>query len=185
MIGSLALLLAIAAPAPANAVSTASHVESSTSSQSVHEVLVPASQAAVWAAISTSAGWRGWAATQAWTLDGDPQVIETSYDPKGAPGAAANIKSEIVLKVPERILAFRTVKAPEGFADFEALAAVTWVIELEPATGGTRVRLTGVGYPRTPAGQRIQAFFSSHNPVALGALRDRFASAGSDNSAQR
>lgn len=185
MIGPLALLFAAAASSPPEVVTSASHVESPSSAQSVHEVTIPAAQADVWKAVSTSDGWRGWAATQAWTVPGEPQVIETSYDPKGAPGAAANIKSEVVLMVPNRLLAFRTVKAPEGFADFDALTAVTWVIELEPAAGGTRVRLTGSGFPRTLAGQRIQDFFWSHNPVALRALRDRFLSAGAEVSAKR
>jgi uncharacterized protein YndB with AHSA1/START domain len=171
------LLLAAGASSPV--IETASHIESATASQSVHELVVQAPRAAVWDAVSTSAGWTGWAATKAWSLPGEPDVIETSYDPKAEPGAPGNIRSRIVLKVPERLLAFRTIKAPEGFADFDALAAVTWVIELEPApAGATRIRLTGTGFPRTAAGKRIQDFFLSHNPVALKSLSDRFASPG-------
>jgi uncharacterized protein YndB with AHSA1/START domain len=171
----LALLLATAAPAPT--VGTSSHIETATSSQSVHEVIVPAQRADVWSAVSTAEGWRGWAATQAWVPAAEAQVIETSYDPKSRPGDPGNIKSLVVLKVPSRLLAFRTVKAPAGFKDVDVLSAITWVIELEPAAGGTRVRLTGSGYPRTAAGERILGFFMSHNPIALRALRDRFATA--------
>lgn len=174
-----ALLLAAGASAPAIATSSA------TADQSVHELVVGAPRPAVWQAVSTSAGWAGWAATKAWSLPGEPDAIETSYDPKAAPGAPANIKSRIILKLPDRLLAFRTIKAPEGFADFDALAAVTWIIELEPAAdGATRVRLTGSGFPRTAAGKRIQDFFLSHNPVALKALSDRFTPAGTANAAR-
>ena len=180
-----ALLLAIGTSAPAATISTSTHAESAASSQSVHELTVAAPQSAVWQAVSTSDGWTGWAAARAWSLADQPDVIETSYDAKAAPGAPANIRSRIILKVPERELAFRTIKAPDGFPDFEALAAVTWLIELEPAPGGgTRVRLTGSGFPQTPAGKRIQDFFLSHNPVALKALSDRFNPKVAANKAQ-
>jgi uncharacterized protein YndB with AHSA1/START domain len=173
------------ASATAPTIATSSHAESAGTSQSVHEIVVDAPRSAVWEAVSTSAGWTGWAATKAWSLPGEPDVIETSYDPQAAPGAPGNIRSRIVLKVPERLLAFRTIKAPEGFADFEALGAVAWVIELEPSgDGATRVRLTGSGFPRTAAGKRIQDFFLAHNPVALQSLGDRFASPRTANAAK-
>ena len=179
----IAAFLLVSATAPT--IATSSHAESAAASQSVHELVVQAPRSAVWQAVSTSAGWTGWAATKAWSLPGEADVIETSYDPKAARGAPANIKSRIVLKVPERLLAFRTIKAPEGFADFEALTAVTWVIELEPAAdGATRVRLTGSGFPRTAAGRRIQDFFLAHNPVALKSLSDRFTATGTANAAK-
>ena len=174
----VAMLVAAADPAAAGAVHTSSHAESATSNQSVHEVIVAAPPASVWAAVSTAEGWRGWAATRAWASAGEPQVIETTYDPRGAPWAAANIKSQVVLRMPDRPFAFRTIKAPAGFTDADVLTAITWLIELEPTADGTRVRLTGSGYPRSPAGDRILAFFMSHNPVALRALHDRYSSAG-------
>lgn len=174
MSASLALLLAAAPVSSAGPVTSTSHAESPASSQSVHELIVPAPRSSVWQAVSTAEGWRGWAARNAWLAPGEPDVFETSYDPNAAPGAAGNIKSRIILKIPERIFAYRTVKAPAGFADFDALAAVTWLIELEPVTSGTRVRLTGSGFPRTPAGERILQFFLKHNPVALRGLHDRF-----------
>ena len=185
MTAGLILLAAAAALAPEPVVDTVRRVESPTSTQTAQQIVVPASQSDVWKAVSTSEGWRGWAAAQAWQSDDAAQVIETSYDPKGSPGAASNIKSQILLRVPERLVAFRTIKAPEGFADFDALAAVTWVIELEPTGGGTIVRITGSGFPRTAAGERIQNFFLDHNPIALRALRDRFEPAGAGKSAQR
>ena len=168
------LLMLVAAPTPRQDQVTAasSHAESTTATQSVHEVVVPAPPSAVWRAISTAEGWSNWAASKAW-ISGS--VIETSYDPAGSPGASANNKSEIVLSVPERIFAFRTIKAPAGFADFDALAKVTWLFELRPDGAGTRVRLTGSGFPRTPAGRRVLAFFMRGNAIALKALRDSFA----------
>ena len=178
----LAALLAAGQPDVPAVVSAASRIESPATSQSVHEVVVPAPPEQVWRAVSTTEGWRGWAAVQAWSTAGQPLLIETSYDRTAAPGHPANIKSLFVLAVPERLVAFRTVKAPAGFADFDALAAVTWLIELAPVEGGTRVRLTGSGYPRTPAGERILGFFMKGNAAALGALRDSFRATASTSS---
>lgn len=139
----------------------------------VHEAVVAAPPAEVWQAISTVAGWRSWAVPVAWGPE--PDIIETSYTPTARPGDRSTIRQQILAAIPERLLVFRTVRAADGFPDFDTYRAVTSVFELEPAgERATRVRLTGSGYADTDAGRRLLAFFREGNRVSLERLRRRF-----------
>lgn len=139
----------------------------------VHETTVDAPAADVWRAISTVEGWRTWAVPVAWAPEGD--IIETSYTPTARPGDPSTIRQRIVAAVPERLLVFRTVRAPERFPHFETYAQVTSVFELEPlGESRTRVRLTGSGYADSEAGRQLLAFFRDGNRVSLERLRQRF-----------
>ncbi len=170
----IALMVAVSAPAVAAGPLTASKRQAADGSHVlVHEVLVEAPVAAVWAAISTAEGWKTWAAPAAWSPPNEPDVIETSYSP-GA-GSSATIKQQIVTRVPEIVMVFRTVKAPAGFPDFDTYAKVTSVFQLEPAgSGTTKVRLIGAGYADTDAGRRLLGFFEKGNAATLQGLRTRF-----------
>ena len=139
----------------------------------VHETVVAAPPAEVWRAISTAEGWRTWAVPVAWAPE--PDAIETSYTPTAQPGDPSTIRQRIVAAVPERLLVFRTVRAPERFPNFETYAQVTSLFELEPAgENRTRVRLTGAGYADTEAGRQLLGFFREGNRVSLERLRQRF-----------
>lgn len=139
-----------------------------------HEVVVEAPPGEVWTAISTVEGWKSWAVPVAWSPA--PDLIETSYAPAAKPGDPSTIRQQILLRLPERLLVFRTVKAPAGFPDFDTYAKVVSAFELEPAgEGRTRVRLTGTGYADSEAGKRLLGFFESGNKVSLDALKARFA----------
>jgi hypothetical protein len=82
----------------------------------------------------------------------------------------------MIARIPGRLLVFRTVKAPDGFADFETFARVVNVFELEPrGEARTLVRLTGHPYPDDEAGRRLLAFFDRGNAISLDMLRRRFA----------
>jgi|GEM_PF-763833 len=138
-----------------------------------HETIVPASPADVWQAVSTVAGWRTWAVPVAWAPE--PDVIETSYTPTAQSGDASTIRQRIIAAIPERLLVFRTIRAPERFPHFETYAQVTSIIELEAVgENRTRVRLTGAGYADTEAGRQLLAFFREGNRVSLERLRQRF-----------
>jgi uncharacterized protein YndB with AHSA1/START domain len=141
-----------------------------------HEVIVDAPPAEVWAAISTVEGWKSWAVPVAWSAA--PDLIETSYSPAARPGDPSTIRQQILLRIPERLLVFRTVRAPAGFPDFDTYAKVVSAFELEPAgEGRTRVRLTGTGYADSEAGRRLLGFFERGNAASLDALKKRFAAA--------
>ncbi len=170
LIAALLLGLAAAAPLPAATKALApdgTHLMT-------HEVLVDAPPSEVWAAISTVEGWKSWAVPVAWSPA--PDLIETSYTPTAKPGDSSTIRQQVLIRVPERLMVFRTVKAPERFPDFDTYSKVVSAFELEPAgEGRTRVRLTGTGYADTDAGRRLLAFFEGGNQASLDALKARFA----------
>jgi len=166
-----ALLLALAA-APA-AAATKERAPDGTHLL-VHEAVVDAAPADVWAAISTAEGWKSWAVPVAWAPA--PDTIETSYTPTARPGDPSTIRQQVLLRVPRRLMVFRTVKAPAGFPDFDTYSRVVSAFELEPAGDGrTRVRLTGTGYADSEAGRRLLGFFEKGNQASLDALKARFA----------
>ena len=143
----------------------------------VHETIVQAPAARVWAAISTAEGWQSWAVPVAWAPA--PDLIETSYTAAARPGDPSTIRQQVLLRLPERLMVFRTVKAPAGFPDFDTYARVLSAFELEPlGPAATRVRLTGTGYADTEAGRRLLGFFERGNSESLEALRARFAGSG-------
>jgi uncharacterized protein YndB with AHSA1/START domain len=151
----------------------------------VHETVIDAPVAEVWTAISTAEGWRSWAVPVAWTPESEPDIIETSYSPSAAPGGAETIRQRILATVPGRMIAFRTVKAPAGFPDFEAFRRTTGMFELEAeGEGRTRLRLTGAGYPDDEVGRRLIGFFREGNRISLERLRQRFATGPVDWSRQ-
>jgi uncharacterized protein YndB with AHSA1/START domain len=140
-----------------------------------HETVVAAPIEQVWAAVATPEGWRGWAAPVAREVG--PSLFETSFDPAAAPGSPATIRQQVDAAVAPRVFAFRTVKAPQGFPNFDSYARVRSAIELEPVSASvTRVRLTGSGYPDSDAGRELRAFFHEGNRVSLERLQQRFIS---------
>ncbi|WP_114955124.1 SRPBCC family protein [Sphingosinicella terrae] len=151
----------------------------------VHETVVDAPVEQVWAAIATPQGWREWAVPVAWHPEGEPDIIETSYSPGASPGDPSTIRQRILVAVPGRLVAFRTVKAPDGFPDFDSFSRTTGLFELEPEGGRTRLRLTGAGYPDSEAGRRLLGFFREGNRVSLERLRQRFVSGPVDWSRMR
>ncbi len=188
MIRSLLLLLALcAAPAWASPEARSrTVVESDGSRTLVVEVEVEAPVAEVWAAISTPEGWQGWAVPLARTVEGEPDVLETSYDPSAPPGGPGTIRQLFVARIPGRLLAFRTVKAPQGFPDFETYSRVVSIFELDPrGDARTLVRLSAHPYPDDEAGRRLLGFFERGNRSTLEMLRRRFAEGPVDWSKER
>ena len=173
---ALGFSLLVAAPAWAQSgVAVQKRVEADGTHTLVHEVVVDAPAREVWAAISTADGWKSWAVPVARVPAGRPDILETSYDPAAKPGDAGAIHQQFLAKVPERLLVFRTVKAPDRFPHWESYKLVTSVFELEPAgSKKTRVRLTGVGYAGSDAGRQLLSFFEKGNSDSLGWLQARF-----------
>jgi uncharacterized protein YndB with AHSA1/START domain len=172
---AIALLIAIHAPAAlaASDVSVSKHKLEDGRHALSHEVVVDAPVERVWAAIATADGWESWAVPVAW--DHAPDVIESSYDKAAKPGDPTTIRQQILFRAPRRLMLFRTVKAPDGFPDFDTYSKVTSLFELEPlGDTRTRVRLTGSGYADSDAGRKLVGFFEAGNKVSLERLRDSF-----------
>ncbi|WP_129794032.1 SRPBCC domain-containing protein [Sphingosinicella sp. CPCC 101087] len=139
----------------------------------IHETVIGAPPAEVWSAIATAEGWRTWAVPVAWAPE--PDIIETSYAPAARAGGPETIRQQILVSIPERLIAFRTIKAPDGFPHFETFRRTTGLFELGPdGQGRTRVRLTGAGYPDDEAGRELLGFFREGNRISLERLRQRF-----------
>lgn len=169
-----ALALMLAAPLWGQGpISVAERVEADGSRSLVHEVEVKADAARVWRAFTTAEGWKSWAVPVAFVdfrVGGD---IETSYNPAARAGDPGNIKNRVLAYLPGRMMAFQAVQAPPGFPNPELLPSMWSVAEIEPlANGGTRVRLTGLGYARTAGHDRLFAFFKSGNATSLEWLRE-------------
>ncbi|WP_260582057.1 SRPBCC domain-containing protein [Sphingopyxis sp. PET50] len=180
-----ALLLAVPGAAQVGDVTVGKTVEADATTTMVHEVLVDATPAEVWAAISTAEGWMTWAVPVARIVDGDADLIESSYDPASEPGGPDTIQQRFGERVAGKRLAFRTVKAPAGFPHWDEYRQVGSVFEIEAAGEQTRVRLTSRGYPGSDGGRALVGFFEGGNALALGNLRQRFATGPIDWAAQR
>ena len=180
-IAGVAALLAAAPALAAPAIGATTHTAPDGKRTLVHEVLVDAPPAEVWAAISTAEGWRSWAVPVAWTPPGEVDVIETGYDASAKPGDPGTIRQRLLAAVPNHVLAFRTVKAPARFPHWEAYREVTSVFLLDPVGDRqTRVRLIGAGYPESPTGDAALAFFERGNAASLEWLRLRFVEGPAD-----
>lgn len=184
---ALALALSVAVPAAAQAdkVTVTKAVAADATTTMRHEVLVDAAPAEVWAAISTAEGWMAWAVPIARTVGGDPDLIESSYDPAAKPGGLDTIQQRFGARVVGKSLAFRTVKAPAGFPHWDEYQKVTSLFEIEAVGKQTRVRLTSRGYPDSDGGRALVGFFEGGNAMALGNLRQRFATGPIDWAAMR
>lgn len=144
-----------------------------------HEVVVPASIAEVYVALTTAEGWRTWAAPFAvMTPDfGAGAILETSYNPDAKPGEAANIKNRVLAYIPERMFAFQAVQAPAGFKHADLLAHIFTVAELEPVSARrTRIRLSMLGYGDGQAFDELYGFFAKGNAWTMSTLSQRFES---------
>jgi uncharacterized protein YndB with AHSA1/START domain len=139
----------------------------------IHETIVDAPVGEVWAAVSTAEGWRSWAVPVAWSRE--PNILETSYNPAASPGDPSTIKHRVLASIPGRMMAFQTIKAPDGFPNFATFARTTGMFELEPVGDRrTRVRTVGAGYPDDAAGRQLLGFFREGNRITLERLRRRF-----------
>jgi len=169
------LIIVCGAPALAQDVAMSERREADGTTTLAHEVIVAAPVTEVWAALATPEGWRTWAVPAARWVEGEADVMETTYNPQGGPGAT--IRQHFIARLPGRLLVFRTVRAPDGFPHFETYRRTTGFLELEAAgEGRTRVRLTGAGYADDEAGRALLGFFRAGNRVSLERLRDRFVS---------
>lgn len=169
-----AAALLVAAPAAAE-VETSTSIEADGTTTMVHSAVVAAPPADVWAAVATPEGWASWAVPLARWVPGAPDLLETSYNPAEPVGGPGAIRQQFLARIPGRLLAFRTVKAPDGFPHWAEYQKVTSIFEIELAGAGTRIRLTSTGYPDTEGGRALVGFFAKGNAMTLEQLQRRFA----------
>lgn len=173
----LTIVLCSAMPALAGQVVDSSYKASDGTRVLRHEVVVPASIAEVYVALTTAEGWRTWAAPFAVMTPafGAGAILETSYNPGARPGEATNIKNRVLAYIPERMFAFQAVQAPADFKHADLLAQIFTVAELEPVSATrTRIRLSMLGYRDGEAFDELYGFFAKGNAWTMSALSERF-----------
>jgi hypothetical protein len=142
-----------------------------------HDVVVPASTAEVYVALTTAEGWRTWAVPFAvmTPVFGAGAILETSYNPNAKPGEATNIKNKVLAYIPERMFAFQSVQAPTGFKHADLLAHIFTVAELERVSAKrTRIRLSMLGYGDGQAFDELYGVFARGNAWTMSKLAERF-----------
>jgi len=164
----LATLLSGAAVAQPTVVASTSRTDAAGNRTMIQTVEIETSTREIYHALTTAEGWRRWAVPAAREISRNPHIIETSYDPKAPPGDAATIRQQFVRKVPNRLVVYRTIKAPSGFEEFETYRHVVNRVELTPLDGRrTKVRVSAGPYPDTPAGRKLFGFFEQGNRKTL------------------
>ena len=135
-------------------------------------VLVHAPSQKLWKAFTDTAAYRRWAAPVSsvdFRIGGN---IEASYDPKGHLGDPQNIKNEFVAYVPDRLLVFRNVQAPQQLPGREAYGHTIKTLEFAPVDAShTRVTISGVGFGKGTAYDQLYAFFSEGDGEMLLTLK--------------
>jgi uncharacterized protein YndB with AHSA1/START domain len=126
----------------------------------------------VWEAFTTKAGLEAWMAPLVEIELAVGGVIRSNYNPKGTIGDATTIENTILAYDPQRMLALKATKYPEGFPFAEA-AAVTWSVFYfdEAGPGHTKITLVGLGYTDSSESQQMRAAFAEWNAHSLRQLQ--------------
>lgn len=144
----------------------------------VTEAVVKAPPNEVWRAWTTKEGIESWMVRK---TDIDLRVggrWRTSYSAESNLDDERAIHHTVLALDPERMLAFRTIKAPQGFPFPEAIAETWTVVYLEPAgADGTKVSIRMLGYRDNAEMREMHAFFERGNRITLDSLVKRFGGA--------
>jgi uncharacterized protein YndB with AHSA1/START domain len=126
----------------------------------------------LWAAFTDGAAYRRWSVPVAaidFRLGG---MVEASYDPKGHLGGPQNIKNMFIAYIPDRLLVFRNVQAPEMLPGRDDYGKTVKTIEFQPVgPGETRVTVSGVGFAAGKGFDQLYAFFSEGDGEMLTTLK--------------
>ena len=142
----------------------------------VSQAVVEAPAERVWEAFTTKAGMESWMAASG---DIEPRVggrMRTSHQKGADLDGDTAIHHTILRFEPARLLSYRTVKSPAGFAFASTIGQTSTDIQFEPVDGNrTRVTVTMRGYTGEPEMQKMRTFFEWGNKASMDALVKRFA----------
>ena len=142
-----------------------------------HTAVIPASQAEIWNAFTTTEGLRSFVAP---VIDLDFRIggrWESSYNPQSKIGDPANIANEVMCYLPPEMLAIRNIQTPPGFPDPE-LGKRLWTVMQFEARGDreTKVTITMLGWADGDEASPVFELFRRGNVYTLGKLYERFRS---------
>jgi uncharacterized protein YndB with AHSA1/START domain len=142
----------------------------------VHEAVVNAPLAQVWAALTTSEGLESWMAAHARIELKIGGTMKTQYDPKGTLDDSKAIENTILSYEPMRMLSFKVTKAPDGFPFPNAIKNMWTVVHFAPeGDKATRVREVSMGFGTDDESKKMRDFFNRGNEVTMQHLQKRFA----------
>jgi uncharacterized protein YndB with AHSA1/START domain len=128
--------------------------------------------AAIWAAFTDPATIRRWSAPLAIIDLRTGGSMEESYDPAGKAGGPDNIRHELLLVSPNRLLVFRNTNAPHQLTGREAYKQVVSALEIDDlGAGRSRLVLTQTGYGQGAEFDSLYAFFSRENAWLMEELK--------------
>ena len=127
----------------------------------------------LWAAFTDQAAYRAWAGVPVSAIDFRlGGVIEANYSPNGHLGDPQNIKNMFIAYVPERLLVFRNVQAPDGLPGKAAYGNTAKTIEFQAlGPDETRVTASGMGFGAGEDYDKLYRFFSRGDGEMLVALK--------------
>lgn len=134
------------------------------------EIAAPA--AMLWRAFTDQTAYRAWAAPISSIDFRIGGAIEASYDPHGKLGDPQNIRNAIIAYIPERLLVFRNVQAPQGLPGGEVYGQTVKTLEFMSLTPGrTRVTVSGMGFAGGEAFDKLYGFFAQGDGQMLLGLK--------------
>ena len=142
----------------------------------VTEGVVDAPVADVWKAWTTRDGMELWMVGKTDFELTVGATYHTSYDKQSSLDDDRTIHQQLLAYDPGRMIAMRTVKAPNGFPFPNAIGKTWTVIYLEPVgPAQTRVTARMIGFTADEESQKMRAFFERGNRATLDSLVKRFA----------
>ncbi len=142
----------------------------------VHEGIVAAPVADVWAAFTTRTGMESWMVAHAEIDLKVGGLMQTHYSAEGRIGDAGTIVNTVLSFDPQRMFSIKVARAPERFPFKNAIRSMWTVVYFEPAGDSrTRVTIRSMGFESDEESRRMRAFFDRGNAQTLAALQKRFA----------
>jgi uncharacterized protein YndB with AHSA1/START domain len=136
-------------------------------------IVIKAPARKLWAAFTDQASYRAWAGVPVSAIDFRlGGVIEANYNPNGHLGDPQNIKNMFIAYVPERLLVFRNVQAPDGLPGKVAYGNTAKTIEFQQlGPNETRATVSGMGFGPGEDYDKLYRFFSQGDGEMLVALK--------------
>lgn len=136
-------------------------------------IVIKAPAARLWAAFTDEKVYRAWAGVPVSAIDFRlGGVIEANYNPQGHLGDPQNIKNMFIAYVPERLLVFRNVQAPDGLPGKAMYGNTAKTLEFQAlGPNETRVTVSGMGFAPGQDYDKLYRFFSQGDGEMLVALK--------------
>ena len=135
-------------------------------------IVVDAPAHVLWTAFTDTDAYRKWASPVAVVDFRIGGAIEAAYAPPGHLGDPQNIKNAFVAYIPDRLLVFRNVQAPDGLPGRDAYPKTIKTLEFEALSPGqTRVTVSGLGFGAGGDFDQLYAFFSRGDAGMLASLK--------------